>query len=116
MEVEITTEGDSSHISVTGRIDSYSSPDLEKQIDEKLPETAKFAILNLAGLEYISSAGLRIILMLQKRLKVRGGEAVIAAPPDFVKKILHISGFNSIFQIFETLDQATAYMKKQAGV
>lgn len=116
MEIEITTEGDSSHISVTGRMDSYSSPELGERIDEELPETTKFAILNLAGLEYISSAGLRIILILQKRLKVRGGEAVIASPTDFVKKILHISGFNSIFQIFETLDQATAYMKKQTGV
>ncbi len=63
-------------------------------------------IINLSDLEYISSAGLRSILAIAKVLKAKGGKMIFACLKGTVKDVFKISGFGSIFQIYDSEEEA----------
>ena len=83
-------------IELEGRLDSDSAPTLEKELID-LNGVEKL-IFNLEKLEYISSAGLRILLYCQKRL-TNQGELIIKNANSDIKKILEITGFNHVLTI-----------------
>ncbi len=93
-------------VSVEGRMDAVSAPDFEKRCDEWLARGETSFILDFNGLEYISSAGLRSLLILGKKLAAKKGTIVIAAMKDVVKEVFQISGFGSIFPIVESVEAA----------
>ena len=71
-------------------------------------EPGKVLILDLSDLQYISSAGLRVILSAAKILKGTGGEIRLAGTAGSVKKVFQVSGFFSMFKNFETRSDALA--------
>ena len=71
MTIEKTTENEKVTLTVSGRLDTTTAPELEAALDEVL-ENTKELIFNLENLEYISSAGLRVILKAQKSIKTKG--------------------------------------------
>ena len=84
-------------VKLTGRLDTTTAPELEAVVDELLPE-AKELILDLEQLEYISSAGLRVILKAQKAMNLKGNMRLIHVP-DSVMEVFDITGFADFLTI-----------------
>jgi len=83
-------------LKVTGRLDTNTSPELE---DELKLEGVNAVAFDFAGLEYISSAGLRVLMSVQKAMMACGGTMTIASPNEMVKGVFDITGMSSIFTI-----------------
>jgi anti-anti-sigma factor len=93
-------------VSVSGRLDAVTSPDFEKEMEGCLADGETVLVVDLPGLEYISSAGLRSILAITKKLKARNGKIVLSSLQDMVKEVFEISGFSKILPIFPTKEDA----------
>ena len=89
-------------VSVKGRIDAVTAPEFEKSLSEIITSGEKTVLINLENLEYISSAGLRSILATAKRLKSENGKMLFTGLKGPVEEVFKISGFYSIFTIFES--------------
>lgn len=98
MEYKIDKQDDKVNITVSGRIDTTTAPQLEEAI---LPEIdgAKEVVMDFNELEYISSAGLRLLLMLQKKMNAANGTFTILNVNDFVMEVLEMTGFKDILTI-----------------
>jgi anti-anti-sigma factor len=106
MEIATRKEGGTMVVSVTGRIDAVTAPEFEKGLSALIAGGDIVLLLNLNDLEYISSAGLRSILSTAKQLKAKQGKLLFCGLKGPVKDVFKISGFGSIFQIFETEEEA----------
>ena len=84
-------------LSISGRLDTTTAPEFEKVIDEVTAET-KELILDMAELEYTSSAGLRVILKAQKEMNVKGSMKLRNVNDD-VMEVFDITGFSDILTI-----------------
>jgi anti-anti-sigma factor len=93
-------------VSVKNRIDAMTSPEFEAYLSTLLEQEKKNIILNLNELEYISSAGLRVILSTAKKIKADRGSLCFCGLRGSVKEIFEISGFCSILQVFNTEEEA----------
>lgn len=83
-------------ITLDGRLDTNTAPTLEKEVE--LLDGVEKLILDFENLDYISSAGLRIILTLQKTMK-KQGSMIIKNVKDEVKEVFEITGFSDILTI-----------------
>ncbi len=99
-------EKDALVISLQGKLDSITSPVLEKDLMELMAGGERFLVLDLGDLDYISSAGLRTILAVTKRLKEKQGRLILASLKSMVREVFEISGFSSIIPIFKSVDAA----------
>lgn len=88
---------DATTLVLSGRLDTTTAPELEEQIDTLLPETTAM-ILDMQGLEYISSAGLRVLLKIQKIMNKKGTLKLVHVP-DMVMEVLDITGFADFLTI-----------------
>ncbi|WP_075556256.1 STAS domain-containing protein [Parabacteroides timonensis] len=98
MEIKIK-HGIETVISLSGQLDTLSSPDLEKEIMDILEKDVKKVILDGTDLSYISSAGLRLLLILQKKMSQKGGTFVLRNIQSSIMDIFKITGFNSFLTI-----------------
>lgn len=85
-------------LSVKGRIDTITSKNLDKEINDEIGNFESL-ILDFTDLEYISSAGLRVLIATQKKLKSENIPFVIKNVDDNVKEIFRMSGFDKILKI-----------------
>lgn len=85
-------------LSIEGRIDTITSQDLDKEIEEELGNFNSL-IMDFTDLEYISSAGLRVLIATQKKLKSEDIPFVIKNINDSVGEIFRMSGFDKILKI-----------------
>jgi anti-sigma B factor antagonist len=102
--MEITTR-DYPHanvIRVTGRVDAGTYAELENKIKEYLDSGHKHLVLELDGIEYLSSAGVRVLISTQKTLKPRGGNLALAQPSARVKDVLQLAGVDVLFPTYDT--------------
>ncbi|MBQ0036639.1 MAG: STAS domain-containing protein [Firmicutes bacterium] len=97
MEINKTIEGDSLIIALTGRLDTTTAPELETELKSSI-EGVKTLTLDFANLEYISSAGLRVLLAAQKIMNTQGEMSVINVN-DEIKEVFDITGFNDILTV-----------------
>jgi anti-anti-sigma factor len=93
-------------VTVAGRVDTLTAPELEKDLLKTIKEGEKRILLDLKDLQYVSSAGLRSFLILAKKLKAGGGEFFITGLQGPVDEVFKISGFYSLFKIFESAEKA----------
>jgi len=106
MEMTNRKERNALVISIQGRMDAVTAPDFEKEVDRLLEKGETRFVVDLGGLDYISSAGLRSILSLAKKLKSNSGTLHLAALQAVVKEVFDISGFSSIIPIFDSVESA----------
>ena len=97
MTIEIKRQAEATIIEVVGRLDTTTAPVLEKTINEDMGDT-KNLILNVKGLEYISSAGLRVILGAQKKMQ-KVGTMKVTNVNEAVMEVFDITGFTDILTI-----------------
>ncbi len=111
MEIDVRKESSAAVVSLSGRIDTVSAPDFEKRLAEEVQKGERCLILDFAGVDYISSAGLWGVLSLAKLLKGKGGSLLLCSLRGMVKEVFDLSGFTSIFSISESVEEA----KKKIG-
>ncbi|MBP8645565.1 MAG: STAS domain-containing protein [Syntrophobacteraceae bacterium] len=93
-------------LKVKGRLDAITAPDFEKECAAWIDRGENQFIVDLEELEYISSAGLRSVLITAKRLKSDNGRICFCNTRGMVRKVFNISGFQSMFPMYDTLDEA----------
>ena len=106
MEV-IKKDGEKAIACVKGRLDALSAPEFEKALLELIDNGEHTIILDFSELDYISSAGLRSILVVAKRMEVEKGELSVATLKEEVKQVFDLSGFSSFVPVFDTVAAAT---------
>ena len=97
MTVEKILNGESAKIAVAGRLDTQTAPLLEKELDDVI-SSLKELIFDMSSLEYISSAGLRVILKAQKIMNAQGSMKLIGVN-DNIMEVFDITGFLDILTI-----------------
>jgi anti-anti-sigma factor len=107
---EIRQEKDTKIISVKGKMDAVSSPEFEKRLGEWMDQGQISFVVDLGEVYYISSAGLRSILLIAKALRAKEGRIICAGPKDEVKKMFKISGFSSMIPTYESLQAALEHI------
>ena len=105
MNVNITKEAERTIAEIVGRVDTTTAPEFQKVITDVMTEKPKSLILDCAQLEYISSAGLRALLIIAKTARSSGIKVNLCALTDFVTDVLATSGFDSFFEIKATRDE-----------
>ena len=106
MEIIVTNESDIAIIAIKGRLDAVTVPQLEEQLTRWFEQPGTKLIFDLDGLEYISSAGLRVFLATAKKMKARDGKMGMARLRENVKDVFTISGFIALIPAFDTLGAA----------
>ena len=91
-------------IAINGRLDADTSPEAEKVVKDALKDQTTRILFNLASLEYLSSAGLRVLLGAAKEMRRRDGKIALCALNEFVKEIFEVSGFQSLIPITDSVE------------
>lgn len=97
MNIQVTNENETLLISLEGRLDTTTAPDLQETLDKTIADHKKL-ILDFEKLSYISSAGLRVLLAAQKIMN-RQGEMKILHVNETIAEIFEVTGFSDILTI-----------------
>ena len=98
MQISKTQTDGRLSLALSGRLDTNTAPELE---DELKLDGVKEVVFDFAALDYISSAGLRVLMTAQKAMMACGGKMTIAHPNDMVKGVFEMTGLGDIFEIEE---------------
>lgn len=99
MKVQITQNADQVMTTLEGRLDTVTSSEFEKSINPYFQMQGIEFILDCASMEYISSAGLRVVLMAHKSITAKGGRFIIRNLSNEVRSVFDMTGFSRILTI-----------------
>jgi anti-sigma B factor antagonist len=108
MKTEFQHENKSTVVTVTGHVDALTAPDLAKALITQIAEGHVNLVVNLMGVEFMSSAGLRTLLGAVKEARSQGGDLRIASTNPGIEKVLKMSGFHNIAKVFSSQAEAVA--------
>ncbi len=117
MEIRHTRFGNIVVFSPVGRIDHATSDEFRGKLERLISsetEAGQGLVFDLAGVEYISSAGLRCFMLAAKQAKARGSDMVVAALQPVVREIFEISRFTLVFETFASVRDAIAKLSSGA--
>ena len=97
-------------LAIKGRIDGLTSSEIKHAFDLAINEGQRHLIVDLKGVSYMSSAGLRIILETHKSLKIIGGELILLSIPPGIAEIFKVSGMAPMLNIFQDLPSVRRYL------
>ncbi len=106
MDVNIKSYKRVDVVKVSGRVDSATAPDLEKSLQQLAESGRHHIVLDLQDVDYLSSAGLRVMVSTLKSVKRWNGDLKVAAPSPRVSEVLQLAGLNSIFEVYPTQVEA----------
>ena len=106
MELVSEKLGDIVVVKIKGQMDTLTAPDFERKCFSWIDRGETDFAVDLGELEYISSFGIRSILIVAKKLKVGGGQVHFCCLSGMVKKVFSLAGFLSMFPIYDSLEQA----------
>ncbi|MDP2301464.1 MAG: STAS domain-containing protein [Ignavibacteria bacterium] len=110
MDVTIEKHNSYNNIILKGRLDTITSIPFEKQILALIENGEINFLIDCEQLNYISSAGLRVLLLASKKVTPNGGKVVLSALQDHIREVFEISGFTAIFKIFGSHDEAVTFL------
>lgn len=106
--IEQEKSGDVVVLAPAGRIDSATAKTLESTVLEVIDGGANRLVVDLSAVDYVSSAGLRVILLAGKKAKAGGGGLVLAGLKQTIRDVFEISGFLRLFEVKDTRAEAVA--------
>jgi anti-sigma B factor antagonist len=106
MEINTQTFKRVDLVQVTGRIDSSTAPQLDEALNGLTGSGRYNLVMDLSGVEYMSSAGLRALVSALRECKRRSGDVRLASPSDRVSEVLGLAGLDSVFQVFDNTTEA----------
>jgi anti-sigma B factor antagonist len=107
MDIDIGQSGGVTVVAPKGRLDSATSPELEQRLLPLAGASGGAVVVDCAELGYVSSAGLRVLLMAAKSARGAGARIALAALQPNVRQVFDISGFSSLFEIHDSAAAAT---------
>jgi len=114
MQIGEERHGEVVVVAPSGRVDSVTSAELEGRLAQVVAAGERRIVLDLAGVEYISSAGLRVLLMLAKKLRDPAGGLVVCSLGQAVRMTFELAGFLPIFDVAASRDEAVARLAGRA--
>ncbi|NJD59250.1 MAG: anti-sigma factor antagonist [Anaerolineales bacterium] len=107
MEITVTSQPNCDLVAIKGRIDSYTAPSLADVLKNITEQNHFQIILDLGDVMYVSSAGLRVLIDIQKTCKkIHPGEVLLVNVPQRVYDTLELAGFVPLFRFFQDVDSA----------
>lgn len=110
MNIESTLTGNVIVAALKGRMDAVTAPDFDIWLGDRMQAGENRLVLDMTGLDYISSAGLRSLLSAAKKLKAVGGKIVLCGLGGTVAEVFSMSGFMAIFTVVATPAEALSAM------
>ncbi len=102
------THGEVMLISLAGKLDSMTAQTFEQDLLGQIAQGRVRLVIDFSQLNYISSAGLRVILMAAKRIKVASGKLVLSGMQTHIREVFEISGFLTILNVLDGTNAAIA--------
>ncbi len=99
METNITNQATNVLVKLSGRLDTVSAAQCEKDLQPLWESADKEIVLDCTALEYVCSSGLRIFLSLRKAVEAKGGKLIIEHINDEIRKVFTLTGFFQLFDI-----------------
>lgn len=90
---------------IEGRVDAATAPQVSAQVHERISAGARRVLLDLSAVNFLSSSGLRALLLIRKELMTLGGELRLAALQPQVHEVFTLTGFTQVFAIHPTVDE-----------
>lgn len=106
MNISHEEKGSITVVAISGSLDALTAPLLTDYLNKELGAGKSKLVVNLSGLDYTSSAGLRVLLNGVKQSRQHGGDLRVAAARPTVNKVFEMSGFTSIIKFFGDVDGA----------
>jgi anti-sigma B factor antagonist len=106
VRIDYREDNDFLIISVDGRIDTLSAPEFQTRMEELMEREEKTVILDLEKLQYVSSAGLRAVLVSAKKAAASGKKLSCCCLQEMVRRVFDVSGFTGIIPVFDSLEDA----------
>jgi anti-anti-sigma factor len=110
MEINKTLIYDTPVLNVSGKIDAVTSKQLESAIDEMLQPDARMILLDLREVEYVSSSGLRVLMVAKEKLRQRQGDLRLSSLQPLVREVFEITGLKAFFTIYPSQGDALKEM------
>jgi anti-anti-sigma factor len=114
MDIASEQSGDRTILSISGRLDGHWSDHLERQIDERLRNEQHDLVLDLSGVEFMSSAGIRVVLSSHRKLQALSGRFALRNLPEPVAQVLSLTGLLGLLSIEQTNTQTPVQKPAQA--
>ena len=108
MELKFKKEGKATVLELSGRLDTSNYESFSEELFMKLEEGEKYIVMDMEGLEYISSSGLRVFLAALKKMRAENGDIALCCMNDKINEVFNISGFSSLFKVYVSLNDAVA--------
>jgi anti-anti-sigma factor len=108
VEIGESKDGEVFILAPSGSLNTQTSPKLEQKLLKLLEEKARLVVIDFKGVDYLSSAALRVLLMTSRRLVRAQGRLVLCTMGDDLRKVFSISGFDRDFTILQTRGEAVA--------
>ena len=106
MNISTRDVGGVAVVDVEGNLDTNTAPEAQEHLDALQDDGVQKILVNFADLDYISSAGLRVLLATAKRMGATGGSLRICGLNETVNEVFEISGFSVILNVFGTEAEA----------
>jgi anti-anti-sigma factor len=101
-------------LGVSGRLDGFGAQQLQEAIEKQIRDDDRWVIIEMTGVPYLSSAGIRIFLAGKKRLKERNGTLVLCNVQDFPRNVLDMAGFLNVIDIYPSVAEAVTACSRAA--
>lgn len=108
MELTQQKEGSTTIVSIKGRLDTTNYSDFDKELSALVSAGEKNILVDCVEMDYISSSGLRVFLVYLKKMKAEGGSLKLSGMQSMIKEVFTISGFTTLFSIYDTREEALA--------
>lgn len=93
-------------VSAVGEIDLYTAPTLQAKLTEAVRDGPVDVIIDLSRVEFCDSTGMNVLLAALKRIREREGSLALAGPQSPVRRILEITGLDTVFTVYRSVDEA----------
>ena len=106
MDISEDRKADALILALSGKLDATTAKTFEEKILAVIDSGTQRLVLDLSQLEYVSSSGLRVLLLAAKRLRGTDGKIVLCALKDQIRQVFDLAGFSSILPIYGSRDEA----------
>ncbi|MBP7586981.1 MAG: STAS domain-containing protein [Thermoanaerobaculia bacterium] len=114
--VQTIAEGGVVVLALSGQLDSRTAPALERETGQALGKDCSALLFDLTALDFVASAGLRVVIMVGKRLASDGGAIALCGLNASVREVFDIAGFSSLFPILPDRAQAVALLAGRSRI
>lgn len=109
MKLDHTTQGDVTVLEFTGEFDAFNLGPVSKAVDDMIDHGQTKLVFQLKKLTFLNSSALGYLIKARKRAQAAGGDAVLAEPSKFVRKLLATVGLDKLFSVYDGTDAALAH-------